>query len=60
MPVPLILWGGVALGGLYLAERALDEAGDAAQASAEMLKWAAIAGGVYLSYQALKSAGALK
>ncbi len=55
MAAPLIWIGGaLALG--YV----LDKTGDAAEGSAKLAKWATIGGGVYVSYAALKSYGALK
>ncbi len=59
MAAPLI-WAGAALAGLYLTGRAIGEAGDAADSGAEFAKYAAICGGLYVSYRALKSAGVLK
>lgn len=57
MPVPLIVWGIIGLGaGGY----ALSKAGEAADSGADLAKWAAVAGGVYVSYRALQAAGAVK
>jgi len=58
MVAPLI-WAGIAIGGLVLGKEALEEVGDAADSTAQLVKWAAVAGGVYVSYRALKSAGAI-
>jgi hypothetical protein len=60
MPIPLIVWGGAALGGLYLGSRALDEAGDAADSATRLVKWSVAAGGVYVSFKALEAAGVFK
>ena len=57
MPVPLIVWGVIALGaGGY----ALGQTADAAEQTAKLAKWGAVAGGVYVSYKALQAAGAIK
>ena len=53
--IPL-LW--VAGGGLFVW--GISETGDAAEQAAKLAKWAAIGGGVYVSYKALQAAGAVK
>lgn len=55
-----IIWAGVALGGLFLGGKALNEAGEAAEGAAKLTKWATAAGGLYVSYRALKAGGVLK
>ncbi|MDX8353661.1 hypothetical protein [Cognatiyoonia sp. IB215182] len=57
MGVHVIIWGIIALGvGGYAASKA----GDAAESTTELVKWATIAGGVYVSYRALQASGAIK
>jgi hypothetical protein len=58
MVAPLIIWGGVALFGA--AGWAFKEGGEAAEAATTLAKWGTVAGGVYVSYRALQSAGAIK
>lgn len=55
-----IIWAGVALGGLFLGGKAMNEAGEAADSAAKFAKWATAAGGLYVSYRALKAGGVLK
>lgn len=55
-----IIWGGLALAGIVGAGWAAKETEGAANATAKALKWATVAGGLYVSYRALQSAGALK
>lgn len=55
-----IIWAGVALAGIGTAGWAVREAGDAAESGAKLVKWGVAAGGLYVSYSALKSAGVLK
>ncbi|WP_065331402.1 hypothetical protein [Tritonibacter mobilis] len=55
-----IIWGGIALGGLFLGGRAISEAGEAAESAAKLAKWTAAAGALYVSYRALQASGALK
>lgn len=59
MVAPLV-WAGVALAGVGVSGWALREAGDAAESGAKLMKWGVAAGGLYVSYSALKSAGVLK
>jgi hypothetical protein len=59
MVAPLI-WAGVALGGLYLGGKALNEVGEAADKTARLAKWSTAGGALYVSYLALKSGGVLK
>lgn len=60
MAVPLIVWGGVGVATLFGLGYAADEVGDAATASTKLIKAATIAGGLYVSYRALQSAGVFK
>ena len=48
----LLVIGGVAAAG-YL----LDRAGDAAEDTAKLAKWATVAGGVYVGYRVLQAQG---
>lgn len=60
MPLPAIGWVILGIGGLAGAGWVARETGDAAEATTELVKWATIAGGVYVSYRALQAAGAIK
>ncbi|WP_321363540.1 hypothetical protein [uncultured Celeribacter sp.] len=51
---------GLAILGVFGVGWAAKEGGEAMDSTAKALKWATVAGGVYISYQALKSAGAIK
>lgn len=56
MPIVPILWiigGVVGVGALW-------EAGDAAQKSQKLVKWAVIGGGVYVAYQVARKQGIAK
>lgn len=55
-----IIWGGLAVAGVLGAGWAANEAGDAAESGAKLAKWVTVAGGLYVSYRALKASGALK
>lgn len=59
MPAPLI-WGALALGGIFGAGWAARETGEAMDSATRLAKWAVVGGGLYVSYRALKTAGALK
>ena len=59
MVAPLI-WAGVALGGLFLGGKALQDAGQAAESTAKLAKWATAGGALYVSFRALKAGGVLK
>ncbi len=59
MPAPLI-WAGVAVAGFYGFGWAAKETGDAADSLNKLTKTAIVAGGLYVSYRALKTSGALK
>lgn len=59
MPAPLV-WGLIALGGVGLSGWGFREAGKAADSTAKLIKWGTVAGGLYVSYRALKAGGVLK
>ncbi|PRZ48010.1 hypothetical protein [Tritonibacter scottomollicae] len=59
MVAPLI-WAGVALGGLYLGGKAMNEVGETVDGTAKLVKWATAGGALYVSYRALQSGGVLK
>jgi len=58
MPAPIV-WGLIALGGVWGFGYAAKETGEAADNLTKLTRAAAVAGGVYVSYRALKSAGAI-
>lgn len=66
--VPLWIWATgafVAAGGttavvIDQAGDAAEQTGDAAARSANLVKWAVVGGALYVSYRAMKSAGAIK
>ena len=51
--MPYLLW----IGGAFAVGYVLDKAGDAAEGSANLAKWGAVAGGVYVAYQIAKAQG---
>ena len=55
-----VIWAGIAIAGVGVSGWAVKEAGDAAESGAKLVKWGVAAGGLYVSYTALKSAGVLK
>ena len=55
-----IVWIGGGLVGLFLLDKTADSVGGAADATANLVKWTAIAGGSYVAYRALKASGVLK
>lgn len=59
MPAPLI-WAGIGIVTLLAGGWAANQADDALEDGAKLVKWAAIGGGLYVSYKALKAAGAIK
>lgn len=59
MPVHLI-WGGLAVAGVFGLGWAAQETGEAAGELNQLGKTLIVAGGLYVSYRALKSSGALK
>lgn len=54
-----IIWGGVALAGIAASAWAAREAGDAADSATRLVQWGTVAGGLYVSYRALKASGAV-
>ena len=54
--VPPLVW----IGGIAVVGWTAKQFGDAFEDSSKLVKWATIGGAVYVSYQALKSAGAIK
>lgn len=54
-----IVWAGLGVAALWGYGYAADKTGEATQGAAQMAKWGAAAGGVYVSYRALKSTGVL-
>jgi len=58
MPAPLIIVGGVAL--LVATGYAGRGIADALKEANTATKWAVVGGGLYVSYKALQSAGAIK
>ena len=55
-----IVWGGIVLGGLIFGREIVKETGQALDASSDLVKWGAVAGGVYVSYRALQAGGVIK
>jgi len=55
-----VIWGGVVVAGVATTAWAVKEAGDAADAGTRLIKWGTAAGGLYVSYRAMRSAGVLK
>ena len=67
MPVPIIIWAGVAIFGVatggWAAKQvgnAASDAGEASQKAASLAQWAVTGGTIYVAYRALKAGGALK
>lgn len=60
MPVPLIAWGALAVGGALGVGWASRETGEMIDSATRLTKWGIVAGGLYVSYRALDSFGALK
>lgn len=60
MVFPVLVWGGVAIAGAAAGGFLFNEAGDAADSATRLVKWGTVAGGLYVSYRALKASGALK
>lgn len=58
--MPLVIWGAVAVAGLWGFGYAADKTGEAADASANLVKWGVVAGGLYIAYRAAKAGGAIK
>ena len=60
MVAPVIVWGGMFIGGALASGWALEQGEEALDATARLAKWSAVGAGLYVSYRALKSAGAIK
>lgn len=58
--MPIIIWGVIGVAGLFAGGYAADKVGEATDASADLVKWGAVAGAVYVSYRLAKSGGYLK
>lgn len=59
MPAPII-WGGLAVAGALGFGWAAKETGEAFESATKLTKFGIVAGGLYVSYRALKTSGALK
>lgn len=57
MGLPLIA---LAVAGVYGVGWAMKETGDTADSLTQLTKWGIVGGGLFVSYKALKSSGALK
>ncbi|NOR63021.1 MAG: hypothetical protein GQ535_11090 [Rhodobacteraceae bacterium] len=55
-----IIWAGFAIAGLFTVSETVEKSGEAAEKFATLAKWTAVAGGIYVSYAALKTTGVLK
>ncbi|PIE10505.1 MAG: hypothetical protein CSA72_08340 [Rhodobacterales bacterium] len=60
MPVPIIAWGVLGVAGLAGAGWAARETGEALDSATRLARWVVVGGALYVSYEALKSSGALK
>ncbi len=60
MPIPLIAWAGLAVAGVAGVGWAAKETGEAMDSATRLTKWGVVAGGLYVSYAALKSGGVIK
>jgi hypothetical protein len=60
MPIPLIVWGGLAVVGIGATAVAANEVGEASERAGNLVKWATVGGALYVSYRAMKSAGVIK
>lgn len=58
--MPLIGWGIIALGSLWGLGYAADKAEGALEEGADLAKWAAVLGALYLAYSIHKQGGFLK
>lgn len=58
--MPIIVWGIGGIAALAGLAWAADEAGDAAEKTAKLVKWSAVAGGVYVTWRAAKTGGLIK
>lgn len=57
--VPLI-WAAGGVGTTYFGYKGLSELDEAADSVTRLTKWGIVAGGLYVSYKALQTAGAIK
>lgn len=55
-----IVWGVLVVGGIYGAGWAAGRADEALDSATSLTRWGVVAGGLYVSYRALQSSGALK
>lgn len=53
-------WAWTGIAALLAGGWAANQSEDALEDGAELVKWAAIGGGLYVTYKALQSAGAIK
>lgn len=60
MPIPIVVWAGIGIAGLWGGSRLIDETGQAIDATTRLVTAGALAGGVYVSYRALQAGGVLK
>ena len=51
--MPLIVWGVIAIGGLFAVNEIVDSAGEAAEKSSKLVKWAVIGGVLYYGGKAV-------
>ena len=58
--MPPLIWAGMGLAAIVGLGWTAKEGGEAMDSAANLTKWGAIAGGVYVSYRAMKSTGVLK
>jgi hypothetical protein len=58
--MPIIAWGVMAVAGAWGVGWAAQETGEAADSLSQLTKWAAVAGGVYVTYKVLQGQGAFK
>lgn len=58
--MPLVIWGVVAVAGVFGLGYAADKTGAAAEASTNLVKWGVVAGGLYIAYRVAKTGGAIK
>ena len=60
MPVRLIVWGVLTVGGALGVGWASKETGEALDSATRLTKWGVVAGGLYVGYRAMQSAGVIK
>jgi len=58
--MPLIVWGVGGLLALAGIGYAADKVGEAAEGTASLAKWGAVAGGVYVAYKVAQGRGLIK